>query len=189
MSDHSGFAQLKLNSPAAGDSTASIAEAHRPDSFYVRSSAVPVFPGDALLSALPEQAIALIKIDVEGAELEVLRGLSATLRTKRPFVVFEVLNNYLVVTRQELSVELTAYRDERARRISAFFDGLGYAVFNIRGESLIGTETIKPEVSADLSITDYLAVPNELLSGDRIAVRCEAWRIDFMRRRRAGRRA
>jgi FkbM family methyltransferase len=164
FSDHSGFARLKLNSPAVGDSTASIAQAHRPDSFYVRSSVIPVFPGDALFSKLPEQAIALIKIDVEGAELEVLRGLSATLRKKRPFVVFEVLNNYLVVTRQELSVELTAYRNERARQISSFFDDAGYAVFNIRGKSLIQTEIIKPEVSSDLSITNYLAVPNELLS-------------------------
>ncbi len=37
----------------------------------------------------PGVRIALIKIDVEGAEFEVLRGAEATLRTSRPTIIFE----------------------------------------------------------------------------------------------------
>jgi FkbM family methyltransferase len=37
----------------------------------------------------PELAIALLKIDVEGGELEVLRGAEATLRRHRPVILFE----------------------------------------------------------------------------------------------------
>lgn len=48
---------------------------------------VAVEPLDALLP--PAAEIALIKIDVEGAELEVLRGAVATIRRCRPLIVFE----------------------------------------------------------------------------------------------------
>lgn len=117
LSDCAGFAELSVHSLDPGDSTASMSKAHRPDSFYAGSKFIPVFPGDDLFSALAVDAIALIKIDVEGAELEVLRGFSVTLKNYRPFVVFEVLNNYLVVTKEALSDEMTTYRNERAQQI------------------------------------------------------------------------
>ncbi len=163
LSDHAGLVELSLHSQADGDSTASIARRHRPTSFYVQSKWVPAFPGDEVFPLLPDEAISIVKIDVEGAELEVLRGLSNTLHKYQPFVVFEVLNNYLSVTRENLTEEMTEYRNDRARQISSYFDGLDYTVFNIRGTSLILSEVITPEVSADLSITDYLAVPKELV--------------------------
>ena len=94
-----------------------------------------------------------------------LRGLSSTLGERRPFVLFEVLNNYLVVTGEYLSDELAAHRNEQARQISSFFADAGYAVFNIREKALIRSDVIRPEVSGDLSITNYLAVPNELVPG------------------------
>lgn len=163
LSDHAGLSELRLNTFDPGDGAASIVKDYRPDTFYVRSMTVPVFRGDDifLTSSTP---ISLLKIDVEGAELEVLTGLSNTIRERRPFVLFEVLNNYLVVTAEFLSDELTAHRNDRARHISSYFADAGYAVFNIRGKSLIRTEVIRPEVSADLSITNYLAVPDEFVS-------------------------
>lgn len=163
LSDHTGLAELSLHSFAPGDSTASIAKAHRPESFYVQSKVIPVFPGDDILSLFPNESISLIKIDVEGAELEVLKGLSGTLAKNRPFVMFEVLNNYMVATRENLSKEMESHRNDRARQISMYFESAGYTVFNIRGEALIRTRVITPKVSADLSITDYLAVPHELV--------------------------
>ena len=163
LSDRASLSELALNRFEPGDGAASIAKGYRPDSFYVRSMTVPAFPGDDIFSSL-STPISLVKIDVEGAELEVLRGLSNTLRERRPFVLFEVLNNYLVVTGEYLSDELTAHRNERARQISSYFADAGYALFNIRGESLIRLEMIRPEVSDDLSITNYLAAPNELAS-------------------------
>jgi FkbM family methyltransferase len=163
LSDDTGLAELSLHSFAPGDTTASIAKAHRPDSFYVQSRLIPVFAGDEVFSQFAIDAISLITIDVEGAELEVLEGLTATLSKHRPFVVFEVLNNYLAATLEALPDETVAYRNERARRISSYFKDAGYSLFNIRSASLIALTVIVPEVSADQSIWDYLAVPDELV--------------------------
>jgi FkbM family methyltransferase len=164
LSDHAGLSVLALNTFDPGDGAASIAKGYRPDSFYVQSMTIPIFRGDDIFSTFSE-SISLLKIDVEGAELEVLRGLTSTHGERRPFVLFEVLNNYLVVTGEYLSDELAAHRNEQARQISSFFADAGYAVFNIREKALIRSDVIRPEVSGDLSITNYLAVPNELVPG------------------------
>ena len=50
--------------------------------------------GDEVMEEIKLADIAVIKIDVEGAELRVLSGLTNTLRTKRPIVIFEVLPNF-----------------------------------------------------------------------------------------------
>ncbi len=48
------------------------------------------YPADEFFAILEPPAICAIKIDVEGAELEVLRGLETTLRRHRPFVFCEI---------------------------------------------------------------------------------------------------
>nr|WP_294794369.1 FkbM family methyltransferase [uncultured Mucilaginibacter sp.] len=72
---------------------------------------------------LPEiqqlEKLALIKIDVEGFEYNVLRGLKATLQKHRPRIIFEYDSNYWQSTGQS---------------IAGCFDyltGLGYAIYQI----------------------------------------------------------
>ena len=56
----------------------------RPDGFYDEIRYVPILCGDdALQSCLREKDIALIKIDVEGGELEVVQGLKNILALPR----------------------------------------------------------------------------------------------------------
>lgn len=47
---------------------------------------------DVLLRELKIDKITLVKIDVEGAELGVLEGLTKVLKTKRPKLIIEVRN-------------------------------------------------------------------------------------------------
>jgi FkbM family methyltransferase len=58
-----------------------------------REIRVEVTTADCMLRDLP--AISLIKIDVEGFELEVLRGAEETIRQHRPVVYFECLPEFL----------------------------------------------------------------------------------------------
>ncbi|WP_200344709.1 FkbM family methyltransferase [Rhodovibrio sodomensis] len=161
LSDVNGVKQLFFRTGQPGDGTASIAEAHRPASFYTESWVIPVFKGDDIIPELEVSNISTVKIDVEGAELEVIKGMRDTLGAMRPFLVFEVLNNFLVATGEALSPELTKYRNRRALEISETLNKLGYNIYNIHDRSLIQIREIKPEISSDLTITDYLAIPKE----------------------------
>ena len=47
------------------------------------------------------ESVCCIKVDVEGAELEVFEGFLNTIEKTKPFLIFEVLNHFLAVTGQE----------------------------------------------------------------------------------------
>jgi len=51
---------------------------------------VPVVVGDAFIAGKHERPINFIKVDVEGHEMPVLRGLRGTIARDRPVVMFEV---------------------------------------------------------------------------------------------------
>lgn len=60
----------------------------------VQSNLVPVVDGASLQQLLTHHDHILIKIDVEGAEEEVLQSLRGLLRSKRPDLILEVLEPY-----------------------------------------------------------------------------------------------
>jgi len=49
------------------------------------------------------EQLALIKIDVEGFEYHVLRGLTKTLKKHRPRIIFEYDSNYWIITKQNVA--------------------------------------------------------------------------------------
>ena len=113
------------------DATASLLPAHpyAPDRDRPHKSWVPARRGDDVVDEMRMGEIAAIKIDVEGYELEVLKGFSETLRTKRPVILFEVLSNYF--WNRHVKTEVGQERSERADEIYRLLTNVGYWIYRI----------------------------------------------------------
>lgn len=93
--------------------------------------------GDEIFKELNIDQISAIKIDVEGTEIDVLKGLSETLKLKMPALIFEVLPNYFWRGKHiKLSPEETEKHQSSADEIFHYLTKLGYDIFQLdsRGE-------------------------------------------------------
>lgn len=70
---------------------------------------VPVVTGDTYLEGKVRSKIGFIKIDVEGHEMPVLRGLQKTIASQRPFVIYEMCNRSKEDTGSELQVSFSLF--------------------------------------------------------------------------------
>lgn len=141
------------------DSTASTVECFRPADFYAEKRTVILLVGDEMLAHLMVDKVGVVKVDVEGGELEVLEGFSDTLQRQRPAVFFEVLGNVLAVTGERLDANTVALRVDRAGRLHSLLANAGYRVFNVvaRGR-LRQVSDLVPKGRAGLAQKDYVAV-------------------------------
>jgi len=88
--------------------------------------------GDEVFRELEIQDICVIKIDVEGAELQVIRGLQETLLAKHPPLIFEILPNFYGLV--ERIMYPPAYCEKNQASADAIFQiltDIGYEIFNI----------------------------------------------------------
>lgn len=87
--------------------------------------------GDSVLAELGISEISAIKIDVEGAELNVMRGLEGTLSSIAPPLIFEVLPNYEGHDRVPVPSEIAHRNRAVASELMAFLNRIGYRVFQL----------------------------------------------------------
>lgn len=155
LSDKSGIGVLQFYSEGNTDSSASMIEGFRPDQKVIKREFIPLITWDELQGKLPEKKVAVIKIDVEGAELEVLESLQPCIQMFRPTVLMEVLpaysaDNLLRITRQD--------------RIMQLFQSSGYVVYRVLkdGEKLNGLSLIDNfGIHGDMNLCEYVAVHQE----------------------------
>lgn len=115
---------------------------------------VAVFEGDTVLEEAGRPLVGILKVDVEGGELEVLQGLRATLARDRPFIICEILPVYSATSEQG------RLRIRRQEQLLAALAALEYVVFRIpRSAPLQRIDAI--ECHADMALTNYVFVPVE----------------------------
>ncbi len=158
LSNKNGFVEL-LKRSCDGDGSASVIKGFRPDDFYKTKQYIYVVQGDDIIRELKLPQISIVKIDVEGSELEVVEGLHETLKQFSPVVIFEVLNHYLAATKQQLDEATISFREKRLAVLENTLRNLGYSIYNIQSsDRIVEVTQIQPRISSDLSITDYLAI-------------------------------
>jgi len=134
--------QLASDGPDPG---ASMIVGYRDSSFYSRKRFISVLPGDLVFSEVGiKECGFILKIDVEGAELEVVKGLENTLLSLRPTVIMEILPP------AEFSIEVNTLRLQRKEETIDFMRKCGYTCSNISEDGTLDGATATP---------DYLFIP------------------------------
>jgi len=145
------------------DSAASMVENLRPGKPSIRKQYVAMMAFDDIAGGLDVHGIPVVKIDVEGAELDVLGGMRRFLRDSRPLVVCEVLHAHS-------PAQVPLMHGRNAALIALLADA-GYTACRIRktnGQaSVAGLEPVvefPDDVFHPLAsppLCDYLFVPRE----------------------------
>jgi FkbM family methyltransferase len=160
---------MKFDVAFEADLGGTLIENLRPGHNFNEKLIVPVFVFDSIASSLDIKEVSLIKIDVEGAELDVLNSLKETLNKYRPFVICEILWAH---NKAKLD-----FCDERNRNIIELAHNIGYCIFRIVKDDtlnsikyLTGVKEIERSVytASNRELCDYLLVPtedNKIISG------------------------
>jgi FkbM family methyltransferase len=152
------FASSKL------DTSATIVPAIRPDTYEgIHGTWIASYPFDKVSGNLSLPHKFVLKIDVEGAENEVIQGSIESIREKRPFILCEVLHAHR-------STEIDQ-NNRRKAELEQMLQSLGYSLYLCElspsnGEQLLGIKKIeclpKNQIWRNSPHTcDYLFVPRE----------------------------
>jgi FkbM family methyltransferase len=161
LSDKNYVAQLYMRLGSSGvDRGATLRRNLRPTR-ATEAIFVPCFRFDAIeQELLDDRPVSVMKIDVEGAELQTLRGMKEYLAAWQPPLICEVL-------RRGAAADATAYA-ERAAALMALLDAIGYEPFVIHKNQdqseVIDMERIDffpldPYSAETEALNDYLFMP------------------------------
>lgn len=155
VADQTELIRLNFYTEGDSDSSASIIQDFRPDNRIFKSEFVACFDYERLRPSLPQDEIAIVKVDVEGAELEVIKGIRKLLETKRPLILIEILPVY--------DVSFTS-RWNRQLELEQTIKALDYRIFRILksgGKFQTFQELDAIGVSDKIEFSDYLLCPKE----------------------------
>lgn len=161
LGSQNGLLVLFLHRGQRADSGATVLSDLRPDQ-VLEQETISCLRFDDLRATLTLERLDLVKVDVEGAELEVIAGMEETLRTLRPVVICEVL---FTDSRADLA-ESRRRTVALMRRLAA----LEYGVWQIiKTADLKSVLSVKPIAEFPLAywtaenaeLCDYLFLPKE----------------------------
>lgn len=149
LSEKTGLSDLDFYSSDATDTSASIVPQFRMG--RLRNIKVPTVCASEL-EQFQHQQIGVVKIDVEGGELEVVKGMYPLLQRDRPLVICEVLPVY---------GEENTLRLDRQQGLSAILESINYKMAQIDGSGefqMVGSFG----VHSNILKVNFLFFPDEL---------------------------
>ena len=155
ISDRTGAMDLRLNTLTGGEG--SIVAGFREESQYKRRIKVPIIGADSLPEELNDRTFGVVKVDVEGGELEVFRALQPVLARDRPLIITELLPV------GDPHSEQGTFRQERQDALLEIIRALDYAIIRLhvdgRREQL---EEIQPH--GEIRLSNYLFVQKDMVA-------------------------
>jgi FkbM family methyltransferase len=134
--------------PDKNDSSATIIENFRPYSVTDHYIFVPVFDIRKLTHFLPNKPFSILKIDVEGAEMDVLVGLNEWISSYCPLILIEILPVYTVENQARL---------DRQNKIEELLKAWNYKIARIKKKDLVSLENIETfGIHSNIEDCDYL---------------------------------
>jgi FkbM family methyltransferase len=121
LSNRNGIATFYSHGPF--DSTASLLPQG-----HSRMSYIQIRRGDEIIRELGLDSVAIIKVDVEGAEWEVFDGFRNTLEGCRPLLMFEVLPNFVGEDRTRVPESVAKENQQRLDRLVNVLSDCGYRI-------------------------------------------------------------
>ena len=161
LSDQNEIRKLYLEKGSKADTSASIDADLRPGRDW-DVKFVPCYKFDDVDRQIGIGDISFIKIDVEGAELQVLRGMRSTFEKKRPWILCEVLHRDSKVGEADHQLRIDNLAD--------FISQIDYVVLNVRkspddrrtvGLAKIATFPNVVWTWSNASECDYMFVPRK----------------------------
>ena len=137
LSDSEGLNNFYVSSETFNSGVAGLGHSSNRHEFAV---GVQTYTGDGLVEKKMQPPPQLIKIDVEGFEFEVFKGLKNTLLQYHPVIIFE--HSLYRLRERNLSIDA----------VTGFLESLGYAIFNQASNKLI----VESDLNND---ADFIARP------------------------------
>ena len=148
LSDSIGM--LTLRGFGDSDSRASLSIDQINDSQATFTSIVPVFNLDFIVKPFEMEKLIVMKIDVEGYELNVLKGGAELIESAKPIILFEVLPHH----NNENKIN-------NSTKIYEFLTGLNYTVYHLdQKSSQINKVQNLSYNHSDYTLTDFVAINN-----------------------------
>jgi len=153
------------------DESATLTNKTRPPSMYSLQQLVATSTADIQLADIP--ALSLIKIDVEGTEVSVLRGMTASLELHRPPIFMEVMpyahlldgtynRKYFGELSPDEAKRVAAARRDHSMALERFLEDRDYAFYSCSREGRVATAKTLDRGKSKDSETDFLALPVEV---------------------------
>ena len=156
VSSNTSVGELRFFSDGDTDPQASIISDFRQNHTLSRIEYIPLFELSKIKEAIDLNQFSILKIDVEGAELEVIQTFYEEIKTKKPVILIEILPVNAYHNDHGLGVN-------RQNKIQKLLFEAGYSIYRVikKDDVLIDLNEISEiGTHSDLNQCEYVMVPS-----------------------------
>jgi len=154
----SSILSLEYYSDSSTDSSASLVPNYRQNSKIYKRETIATFSVDRVKHLWKDKSISVIKIDVEGAEMDVILSLKDIIKSDRPTLLVEILPIYEESNSKRLDNQI------KIEEILSELDYTIYRVYKTEDNQLKNFEEINSiGIHGDLNWCDYIFSPTKII--------------------------